>query len=294
MTEAPGDQRVVLFDLDGCIVDSTEPIRRCLDAAFADHGLPPIPPDGLGRHVGPPLHQTLRELLDEQGRDPSLVDGIVEGYRSRYAEVSVELAVAYPGVADLIADLAGADERVGVVTSKPERFAVPIVKALGLDEHLDLVVGPGLTEAETKDVTLARALDLIGPCDRSGSVMIGDRRHDIEAARHHGLASVGVLWGFGDRVELETAGATAIVASAGELAARLRRPQPDDEVAVRAVHEWFERHSGWAPPDEESMADWLAEGMSRCPDDCLVAYDARCEHGLATWWLVLRHADQPG
>ena len=120
--------------------------------------------------------------------------------------------------------------------------------------------------------------------------MIGDRHHDIEAARHHGLASIGVLWGFGDRAELEAAGASAIVASAGELAAHLRQPRPEDDEGVRAVHEWFERNSGWAPPDDETMADLLAEGLSRCPDDCLVAYDARCEHGLASWWLVLRHA----
>ncbi len=61
--------------------------------------------------------------------------------------------------------------------------------------------------------------------------------------------------------------------------------------AVRAVHVWFEQNSGWAPPDEDSMADWLAEGLSRCPDDCVAPSDGWCEHGLATWWLVLRDAD---
>ena len=63
--------------------------------------------------------------------------------------------------------------------------------------------------------------------------------------------------------------------------------------AVRNVHEWFEHNSGWAPPDEETLAEWLADGVCRCPDECLVAPHDWCEHGLASWWLVLRALDAP-
>lgn len=217
---------MILFDLDGCIVDSTEPIRRCLDAAFAEHGLPPLTPEGLRRHIGPPLQVSLLEIIAEHDLDPGLLDGLVAAYRSRYAPMSVELAVAYPGVAELIGALVAAGERVGVVTSKPQRFAVPILEALGLLARLEVVVGPDLTEAEPKTDTLARALALLGPVDRTASVMIGDRHHDIEAAHAHGLAGIGVLWGFGTREELSDAGATAIVASAEELARVLGRPAP--------------------------------------------------------------------
>lgn len=57
---------------------------------------------------------------------------------------------------------------------------------------------------------------------------------------------------------------------------------------LRPTYAWFERHSGWAPPDEDTLADWVAEGLARCPDDCVAAYDGCCDHGLASWWLVLR------
>ena len=57
--------------------------------------------------------------------------------------------------------------------------------------------------------------------------------------------------------------------------------------AVRNAHAWFEVNSGWAPPDDDTLAEWLADGVCRCPDDCLVAPDGWCEHGLASWWLVL-------
>jgi hypothetical protein len=57
--------------------------------------------------------------------------------------------------------------------------------------------------------------------------------------------------------------------------------------AVRNAHAWFETNSGWAPPDPETIAEWMADGVCRCPDDCLVAPEGSCEHGLASWWLVL-------
>ncbi len=57
--------------------------------------------------------------------------------------------------------------------------------------------------------------------------------------------------------------------------------------ALRATHAWFEVNSGWAPPDEATLADWLADGVCRCPDECLVAATGICEHGLASWQLVL-------
>jgi len=57
--------------------------------------------------------------------------------------------------------------------------------------------------------------------------------------------------------------------------------------AVRNAHEWFEVNSGWAPPDDLTLAEWLADGMCRAPDDCFVDPDGWCRHGLASWWLIL-------
>ena len=66
------------------------------------------------------------------------------------------------------------------------------------------------------------------------------------------------------------------------------------EEAVRNAHAWFEVNSGWAPPDEETLAEWDAEGICRSPDDCLVAPDAWCAHGLASWRLILRALEDGG
>ncbi len=57
--------------------------------------------------------------------------------------------------------------------------------------------------------------------------------------------------------------------------------------ALRATHDWFEVNSGWAPPDDATLADWLADDVCRCPDECLVRPDGVCDHGLASWKLIL-------
>jgi hypothetical protein len=57
--------------------------------------------------------------------------------------------------------------------------------------------------------------------------------------------------------------------------------------AVRNAHQWFEVNSGWAPPDDLTLAEWLADGVCRCPDDCMVRPEGWCAHGLASWWLIL-------
>jgi len=68
-----------------------------------------------------------------------------------------------------------------------------------------------------------------------------------------------------------------------------RLPSMDDRqvAAVRAAHTWFHHNSGWAPPDEDTLAEWVADDVCRCPDDCLVRPRRWCRHGLAAWDLIL-------
>jgi hypothetical protein len=67
----------------------------------------------------------------------------------------------------------------------------------------------------------------------------------------------------------------------------IRVPAIDAATAVANAHAFFERNSGWAPPDLDTLTEWVADGVCRCPDECLVAPQSWCRHGLASWWLVL-------
>ena len=63
------------------------------------------------------------------------------------------------------------------------------------------------------------------------------------------------------------------------------------EQSVANAHAWFERHSGWAPPDPETLEELGSEGLCRAPDECLVTKDGWCEYGLASWQLILDAID---
>jgi hypothetical protein len=64
--------------------------------------------------------------------------------------------------------------------------------------------------------------------------------------------------------------------------------------AIDNAHAWFEHNSGWAPPDPETLAEWMADGVCRCPDECLTTPEGWCDHGLASWWLILGTVEARG
>jgi phosphoglycolate phosphatase len=215
---------VVFLDLDGCLVDSTAPITGSLQHALRALGLAGRTREELVRFIGPPLAETFTTLLTEAGEvvtDGRIRAGI-DAYRARYVEVALTETSVVPGIPAALARLAEVT-RLVLVTSKPGRFAAPIVAQLGLDRWLEAVVAPSLDHrAEPKAVTLARALATRAPdVDPPATAMVGDRSHDVLAGQACGTWTVGVTWGAGSRAELEEAGADRIVDTPGQLVAAL-------------------------------------------------------------------------
>lgn len=206
---------IVLFDVDGTLVDSRSPILTAQKTAFISLGLEPPSETELWPLVGPPLRQTMTTLLAARQSDPALVEMVIEAYRMAYGPLSVSAAKSFPGVPELVRSLA-AGRRLGVVTSKPILYARPILEVLGLAEIMEVMEGPDLAETEPKSVTLARALAKMNSPGEP-TVLVGDRRHDIEAAAINHIAGIGVTWGFGSRDELELAGAMAVVDDPADL-----------------------------------------------------------------------------
>lgn len=201
----------VLLDLDGTLIDSGDGVVDSLRAGFRGAGL--VPPDDavLRSFIGPPIHDSARRV----GVPPELHDEVVAGYQRAFAERGNLMAHVFDGVPQALAGLRAAGARLVVATAKPHTFAVPVLEHLGLAPLLDGVFGAPDDESETKGQIIARAVASLGPDVRA--VMVGDREHDVEGARENGLPCVGVLWGFGDRAELEGAGARAVVDSPAAL-----------------------------------------------------------------------------
>lgn len=202
----------VLFDLDGCLVDSTLAITNCLNHALSCLGLPAREVDDLRRFIGPPLREGLGVLLAEAGASPALVGEAVAHYRQRYAHESLACTQVVSGIPEVLEQLSP-QATLAVVTSKPSAFAVPILRQLNLMRWFAGVHGPRLDAGnEPKRVTLERARNATFPDTPPWRmVMVGDRRHDVDAGAVHALWTAGVTWGAGDAAELAAAGADVIV-----------------------------------------------------------------------------------
>jgi len=205
------------FDLDGCVVVSDAAIADGLHHAVATVGLPTPDADEVRAAIGPPLRTTFARLVRAAGHDPevgegaALVTAAVTAYRTRYADVGFDLTRPVPGIVALLEEVADLPGRTVIVTAKPTAVAEPLLTHVGLRDRFDAVHGAPLgPDVEEKRVTLARAL-ATHDAAADAAVMIGDRSHDVHAGRACGTRTVGVLWGAGDRAELEAAGADHVV-----------------------------------------------------------------------------------
>ncbi len=192
----------LLFDLDGVLADSTRPIIDCVNAALDALGIERKSNEAIKAIVGPPTEIGFAQLLGVAPDDP-LIDRAVKEYRARYA-TGLEATPTYPGVPEVVRTLAQS-HLLGVATSKPRRFAVPVLETIGLAPLFAYVAGPEPGGPADKLAMVAEAVQALP----TATTMVGDRSFDVEAAQAHGLKAVAVTWGFGEREEL--AGADVIV-----------------------------------------------------------------------------------
>jgi len=204
----------VLLDLDGTLIDSKPGIVASCLAALRRLGHHPS--EALDIAIGPPLEDVLRALLQSHGDDR--IDQAVAAYRQHYGESGLLGSEPYPGICASLQQMRRAGLRIYLATSKREVFARRILENLKLATHFDGIYGsvPG-GKLDHKPELLAHILSEQDIC-ASRSLMVGDRRHDIVGAHAVKMRSLGVLWGYGSRDELEAAGADRLVERTADLA----------------------------------------------------------------------------
>jgi phosphoglycolate phosphatase len=213
---APG-RRLVLFDLDGTLVDSTPGIRASVRVAAGALGLREPTEEQLTAMIGPPLQDGFAIAL---GVAPVDVPRAVAAYREHYAAGALLDVTVYPGIRELLARLSGEGATLAVATSKPETFAVRVLEHTGLLVFFASVHGATLDgRVRHKEQVVAAAL-AAHPEGRD-PVLIGDRKHDVLGAAAHGLPCIGAGWGPAPDGELAAAGAAVVVATPAEVPAAL-------------------------------------------------------------------------
>lgn len=214
MTVIP-DFRYILFDLDGTLTDSAPGITASVKYALEKSGEPVPDYPVLCKFIGPPL---LYGFMNFCGMSEERAEKAVGYYREYYGVKGIFESELYPGVKELLAKLCAAGKKIILATSKPEVFAVKILEHFCISDYFYFTAGATLdkTRTEKADV-IAYALKSAGVTDRRKAVMVGDRFHDIDGAKANGIRSAGVLYGFGNRTELENAGADFIAGDTNKL-----------------------------------------------------------------------------
>lgn len=204
----------ILFDVDGTLCDPGKSMIECAKYALSKFDIHETDETALRRLIGPPLEHAFR---DYYGFDEATASEAVAHFRDMMQREGIQLYEAYSGIPELLATLKQSGKQLAVVTSKIDHIAKEALTKTDLTQYFDVISAQQPGVVVDKEVILAKALSDLKITDHSAVVMIGDRRHDVEAAKAHAVDSIGVLWGYGDRRELEDEGATHIVSTASEI-----------------------------------------------------------------------------
>lgn len=205
----------ILFDLDGTVTDPKTGITKSIAYALEHFGITVEDLDELTKCIGPPLKESFMQYY---GFNELEADRAIAKYREYFGTTGLYENAVYAGMEHLLKTLADRDKTLMIATSKPTVYAVKILEHFGLMRYFQFISGSELDGTRTKkSEVIAHALEQNAVTDLSGVVMVGDRKHDILGAKEIGIASVGVLYGYGSLSELQNSGADFIAEGVGDL-----------------------------------------------------------------------------
>lgn len=203
-----------IFDLDGTVVNSGEGIVKSVSYALEKMGIVDYNESENYRFIGPPLIESFMKFYSMTREEARCA---VECFRERYNVAGVYECSIYPGVRELLFELKKRGVKLYIGSSKPEKYVRQILENEELAYLFDFISGATLDGSiETKEQVLNQLFDNAS-VDKSTTVMIGDRYHDIDGAHAVGLPCISVLFGFGDEAEFIAHGADYIAASAEDI-----------------------------------------------------------------------------
>lgn len=158
--------------------------------------------------IGPPLRDSF-EMFYGFSREQSEI--AVQYYREYFKKQGLYENEIYAGISDVLKQLKEEGKTLILATSKPEIFAIKILKYFNLYDYFNFIAGATMNELRNKKTDIIKyALDNYNISEKSSVLMIGDRKQDIIGAKENGLDSLGVLYGYGSYNELNEAGATFV------------------------------------------------------------------------------------
>ena len=197
------DYEYFFFDLDGTLTDPGLGITNSVMHALTKYGIAVPDRAELYPFIGPPLIDSFMKYYGFSHEEA--VKGVVY-YREYFRDRGIFENTMYEGIPEVLEKLKGMGKKIVLCTSKPDEFAIAILKHFDLYQFFDFIGAATMNEERTKKVEVINyAIEELGIQDRGTVLMIGDRDQDIAGAKEAGVDSVGVLYGYGSREELKDA-----------------------------------------------------------------------------------------
>lgn len=207
---------VIIFDLDGTLLDTSPGILESVRYAAETLGYPALPTEQLLSFIGPPLTDSFVRCY---GCGRAEGERLTAAYRAHYREGALLNAEPYAGIFELCERLRGDGFRLAVATSKPQLFSEQILAHFGFGKYLDEIHGADMAGRLSK-------ADLIRLClggGPAGCFMVGDTEHDARGALEAGVPFIGVRYGFGSRDEMAKLPSVGLASTPAEVYGIIQR-----------------------------------------------------------------------
>jgi len=191
---------IVVFDLDGTLVDTAPDLIDTLNALFRREGIAPVAFDEARQFIGGGARMLIERGLAATGRsvEPAAMDALYAGYVEAYADRIAELSRPFPGLETALDTLAARGFRFAVCTNKLERLSLKLLDALDLSRRFAFVCGQDTFGIQKPDPRVLEKTVSAAGGSLSVAVMIGDSKTDIATARAAQIPVIAVDFGYTD------------------------------------------------------------------------------------------------
>ncbi len=203
--------KLLIFDLDGTLVDSAPSIVAAVNSFMTANGRAKIEEEKIKNAIGSGLRSLVFSLLPETANSPKLLETLEADFLKHYRQYLFHNLTIWPGVEDFLANI---HEKIVVVTNKHEQLARETLSHLKLDRFpwLTVIGGDTLPEKKPHPLPLLESLSLAG-VKAHEALMIGDGEPDVMAAKACGIEPIALTFGYGDPKVLQRLGAKHFISS---------------------------------------------------------------------------------
>jgi len=187
--------KLIMFDLDGTLVDTSKDITNALNYAIKPYGLKDLTVEDTIKMVGEGITRLIEKVLSDE--KSQWRDEVIKRFLAYYSEHLIDYSSVYPHVRETLEKLNG--YKKAVISNKKENLSMKLLDKLGLLKHFNLVIGSDTTsERKPSPIPVIHVFTKLG-IDPHESIIVGDSNYDIEAGKKAGIKTVAVTYGYRER-----------------------------------------------------------------------------------------------